>query len=233
LDQPVLELLTASALLGIAGIDPLGALIGIRALAAGTSDRVVVAYVAAMVVVTTLLGTVLSLTVGSRMSEIDWSFLDSGYGWWATGEVLAGALLLVWAIRRVFRTSSDDGSKAPYGKARHGMALVGAGVVFGLGAVLDPTFVSLVVLAGRDGALVDAVIGHFLWITISQLPAVLVGIAILSGRHTAFVARFQGWWQRISPVLSGVGTVIAVILAVILLLDGVWWFSTGDFLTDF
>ena len=49
----------------IAGIDPVGALVAVNSLAAGARDRTVVAYVAVMVVTTTLSGTPVSIDVAS------------------------------------------------------------------------------------------------------------------------------------------------------------------------
>lgn len=229
--RPLTELLIATIGLGIAGLDPIGALIAIGALSRGTRDRTVVAYGLVMIAVTVALGIVLSLTVGARLANIDWSFLDSGYQFWAIGEAIAGVALLVWGIRRILHPAGD--ASTPRDREPNAYALLGLGVVYGLSAVLDPTFVALVVLAGRDGTLLEAGLAHLLWILISQAPMVIVIVAIAMGKHEPVISWFQSWWQRMRPIMAHIGTGLALLAGFVLLVDAGWWFVTDEFLIQF
>jgi hypothetical protein len=227
----VAELLIAAIGLGIAGLDPLGGLIAIGALSGGARERAVVAYGLAVILVTAVFGTVLSLTVGPRLADIDWSFLDSGYEFWAVGEAIVGVGLLVWAIRRIL--SPVDETDKPKKRGISTVALLGTGIVFGLSMITDPTYVAMVVLAGREGAVVDVSLAHTLWILVSQSPLVLITGAVLLGKHEVVTRRFQTWWEKVRPVVAKIGIGLAVIAGGGLVADAGWWFFTGEFLLDY
>jgi hypothetical protein len=227
----LIELLLTAIGLGIAGLDPIGALVAIGALGSGVRERFVIAYGLIGIVGTAALGTVLSLLVGTRLAEIDWSFLDSGDRFWAIGEAVVGAGLLAWAVRRIFRPAASDAEPKKHSAGE--IALIATSVVFIISAVLDPTFVGLVMLAGRDGQVLDASLAHLAWILVSQSPLVLVTGAIATGKHGSFVVQFQKWWGKIRPAVAWVGTALAFVAGAVLLVDAGWWFFTDQFLLDF
>lgn len=226
----MVELLGAAIGLAIVGLDPMGALVAIGALAGGARDRSVVAFGLTVIVVTAAFGTALSLLVGARLAEIDWRVLDTGHAFWATGEAAAGMALLAWALRRRHWPAT---AAAPAQRGQGGLALIGTGVLFGLGAIIDPTFVALVVLAGRQGSLIEAGVAHLMWILVSQAPLVVIVGAVLTGRHMATVIWFRSKAHRLRPVLTRIGLGLACVAGVVLLADAGWWFTTGDFLIDF
>ena len=80
--------------LGLAGLDPAGALIAAAALTAGARDRAVLLYGVVVLVGTALLGTVLSLTLGARLASVDWSVLVPAGRVGAIIELGVGAGLL-------------------------------------------------------------------------------------------------------------------------------------------
>src|ERR671913_2125684 len=82
-------LLTALAL-GLAGLDPAGALVVAGALASGARERNVVLFGLVVLVGTMVLGATLSLSVGPRIAEIDWSVLAPGDRTVAFVETLLG-----------------------------------------------------------------------------------------------------------------------------------------------
>lgn len=225
----MLELLASTIGLGIAGLDPVGALIAIAALGGGARTRNVLVYGVLMIAVTVALGVVLSLVIGTRLASIDWSVLSPDGRFWAIGEAIAGVGLLAWGIRRMTHPPKirDDGSGT---RGTTLTALSGLGILYGLSSVLDPTFVALVILAGRHGSFMDAGIAHLLWILISQLPLVVVLGAIISGRYETIIEPLKTGWQRIRPRISRIGTAAALFAGVVLLVDAGWWLATDEFL---
>jgi cytochrome c biogenesis protein CcdA len=226
----MVELLLAAIGLGVAGIDPVGALIAIGALSGGARERIVIAYGVTVIGVTVVLGVVLSLTVGSRLADTDWRFLDSGYEFWAYGEAVVGMGLAVWAIWRIL--SPAEGGDQQKKRGGSGLPLLGTGILFGLSSVSDPTFVATVVLAGRHGSVLDASLAHLIWILLSQVPLVFITGAVLAGRHEPVVRQFQRWWEKGRPVIARIGISMALVAGTLLLVDAGWWFFTGEFLFD-
>ena len=224
----MIDLLAPSLALGLAGIDPAGLLIALSALAAGARDRLVLWFALIVVVGTALLGTLLTLTVGQRLKELDWSSLLPSDGLGAALELTLAVGLLVWAAIRLRRPEARP--PRPARKGRHGAALLWVGVVFALSAPLDPTFVGLVVVAGRGESTAAVASAHLIWILVSQLPLVALIVAMLLRRHARAVAWVEGLMPRARPVLAAVGTSALVLVGVVLAVDSVWWFVTGQFL---
>ena len=214
--------------LGLAGLDPAGALIATAALAAGARDRSVVAFGVLVLLGTAVFGTVLSLTLGARLAGVDWaSLLPTGRGG-AVLEIVVGVGLLAWAVVRLARRTA----RAPKPRRIRGgtAGLLGTGVLFVLSAALDPTYVALVVLAGRGEPVYAVAAAHLIWALVSQSPLLLLLLAVLRGGHERAVQRFGAWWQRARPVARRIVTGALVLVGGVLVLDGIWWFATGGFL---
>lgn len=230
-------LLLAAAGLGVAGLDPTGALLAVAALAAGARPRAVLAFGALVLVLTAALGVVLSVTVGASLAGVDWVGALPGGPVTAALEALAGALALAWAARRLRRgadavreEAAADAGRRSGARLAGGAGLTGAAVVFTAGAVLDPSFVGLVVLAGRGEPLVGVVAAHLVWSVVSQAPLVLLLVAVARGGHQRASAVFARWWGRVRPAVRHVVTAALALLGAGLLLDAGWYAATGRFL---
>jgi len=224
----MLGLVVTALGLGIAGVDPAGALIAISALAAGARDRHVVAFAAVSVLGTAALGVVLPLTVGQELGAVEWRGVLPPDRLAALVELLVAFGLLAWGVVRLRRTGARP-PKPSTGRTG-GTALVGLGAAFAASAVLDPTFVGLVVLAGRAGSVPGAVAAHLLWIIVSQVMLVVLAAAILLRRHDPVVAWFQRLLARIRPALAIAATGALLVAGAVLAADALWWFATERFL---
>jgi hypothetical protein len=220
--------LTAFAL-GLAGLDPAGALLVAGALAAGAREGHVALFGLVVLIGTVVLGTTLSLTVGPRIAEIDWSVFAPGDRTVAFVETLLGVGLVCWGVVRARKPTAH----APKPRSARGtgpVALAGAGILFALSAVFDPTFVALTVIAGRDGAFWSAVVAHSAWVLVSQAPLVLVLGAMAGSKHKGVVVWFRSLWTRLRPVIGRLVTGAVLLVGALFLLDAGWWFVTGDLL---
>lgn len=224
----MIELVLTSLALGLAGVDPAGLVIALSALAAGARERAVFGFTLIVIVGTALLGTALTLTVGQQLQEFDWSSLLPPEWLGATVELVLAAGLLVWAVVRLRRPGARP--PRPARKSRSGAGLLWAGAAFALSAPLDPTFLGLVVLAGRGEPAAAVAAAHLIWILVSQLPLVALIFAMLLRRHARAVAWLQNFVPRARPVLAKVGTGALALVGGVLALDAVWWFAAGHFL---
>lgn len=226
-------LLIAALGLGLAGLDPAGALIAAAALAAGTQARPVVAFGVLVVVLTALLGTALSLTVGAGLADVDWAAAVPGGPVTAAVEALAGLGALVWALARWRRSPADPADEAPRRRSPRavgGAGLLGVGLLFTAGAALDPSYAGLVVLAGRGEPWWEVLAAHAVWSLVSQAPLVVLVVAVARGGHERAVALFTRWWGRARPLVRHLVTGALVVVGLGLLLDAGWYAATGTFL---
>lgn len=227
----MIELLLAAFGLALAGFDPAGALVATGALGGGARERHVIVFGLVSLLGTVVLGTALSLTVGPYIANIDWSALIPGDQTAALVEAGLGAALVAWAIMRARKPAARTPAPKPRSHRGTGpIALVAVGALFALGAILDPTFVSLVVIAGRNGTFLSVVFAHSVWVLVSQSPLVLIVLAIAAGKHDRAVAWFQSRWEEIRPSIGRLITGALLSIGALLLLDAGWWFATGKFL---
>lgn len=224
----MVDLIAAALGLGLAGIDPTGLLIGLGALAAGALGRTVLVFTTIVVAGTAVLGTVLSLTIARQLQDFEWTSLFPPDWIGATIEALLAAALLTWAVVRLRRPEARP--PRPDGKARTGKALAWGGVLFAVSAPLDPTFVALVVLAGRGEPVTAVGAAHLTWILVSQMPLVALAVAIILGRHARAVAWLRDFMPRARPVLSRLGTAALAVAGLIMATDAAWWLVSGRFL---
>lgn len=225
----MIELVLTALGLGVAGLDPTKALLAAGALSGGARKQDVTLYGLVSIVGTIVSGTVLSLVLGPRIAELDWTLFVPTDPVIATLEVGLGLGFLIWGLVRIQNSAAHTSSS----RVSHGTslpALVGFGLFFALTAFIDPAFASLIVVASRETSLWSVVAAHSVWILISQAPLIVIIGAILCGKHETVVSEFQCRWRQIRPTVRRVVTVALFVAATILLSDAGWWFFTGKFL---
>ena len=229
----MIKLLLTAFALGLVSLDVTGALVAVGALGAGARLRALVAFGCFCILGTVAFGTALSLIVGPRIAGIDWGMLlphnPTEDRVAAFIQIVLGAGLLTWGIVRTRRPGS--GPPKPSVPRSFGLiSLAGAGMLFALAAIADPTFVSLVVIAGRADLFWTVVAAHSTWTLVSHIPLVLVLAFALSGENERIVIWVRTLWERISPWMVRLVTGVVLLVGTFFLLDALWWYATGEFL---
>jgi hypothetical protein len=222
-------LLTAFAL-GLASLDFTATVLALGALGAGARDRALLAFGCVCILGTLTLGTTLSLVIGPRIAGLDWSSLlphDPAEDLIAAiVEVLLGVGLVTWGVVRALRPATTP-PKPTVPRALGLMSLAAVGILFALAAILDPPFLSLVVIAGRYEHFWSVVAAHATWVFVSHAPLILLLVLAVSTDHDLVVDRFQTWWTRIRPIIVRLVTGTVLLAGALLLLDAAWYFVTG------
>lgn len=224
------ELLSAAAGLGIAGVDPFGALIAIGAMTSGASRKTVVIYGLITLIGTALLGIALSLFVGAQLENIG-GILDQDDEVWLAVESALGAVLIVWGFSRFFNPRPDN----PRGQEAKGTslaALIATTPFLFLSSLVDPTFLGITVIASQDASLLGVILAHVVWNLFAQSPLVALLVASFFHLDDELADWFQRWTDRLGPALAKVGTALLFIIGGFLLFDVFWWFYTGSFLVE-
>lgn len=227
------KLLFTAFALGLASLDITGTLLALGALGAGARTRALFAFGVVCILGTVAFGTALSLVIGPRISGIHWAaFLPhdpTEDRVAAYVQLVLGAGLVVWGIVRARRpTTAPPKPSVPRGLGL--ISLAGVGVLFALAAILDPTFISLVVIAGRDIPVWSVIAAHSTWVFVSHLPLILLLVFALLVDHDRVVTWFQTWWERLRPLTIRLVTAAVLLAGAFLLLDAAWWHFTGNFL---
>jgi hypothetical protein len=223
-------LLTAFAL-GLASLDFTGTLLALGALGAGAKNRALLAFGFVSIVGTLMFGATLSLLIGPRIAGIDWSALlphdPTEDRIAAFVEVLLGIGLVGWGVLRALRPSTTP-PKPTTPRGIGLLSLAAIGVPFALAAIFDPTFVSLVVIAGRSQHLPSILAAHSTWAFVSHAPLILLLVFAFASNREWVVTRFQNLWARIRPYTVRLVTAAAFFVGIAFLLDATWFYVTGD-----
>jgi hypothetical protein len=224
-------LLTAFAL-GLASLDFTGTLLAVGALAAGARVRAILAFGFFCILGTVAFGTVLSLVVGPRIEGIDWGRLlphnPTEDLVAACIDIVLGVGLLIWGAVRL-RKPDTRPPKPSTPRGLGLLSLAGTGIIFAFAAIADPTFVSLVVIAGRAEHYESILAAHSTWTLVSHAPLVLVLTFALIGQNERVVTWVRTFFARISPLIGRLITVAVFVAGMFLLADALWWFTTGHF----
>ena len=225
------KLLLTAFDLGLASLDFTATVLALGALGAGARDRALLAFGCVCILGTLAFGTTLSLVIGTRIAGFDWSSLlphDPAEDLIAAiVEVLLGLGLAIWGIVRALRPTTTP-PKPTVPRSLGLLSLAAVGILFALAAILDPPFLSLVVIAGRAEHFWSVVAAHSIWVIVSHAPLILLLVLAVSTDHDLVVNRFQSWWTRIRPITVRLVTGTVFLVAVLLLLDATWFFVTGE-----
>jgi hypothetical protein len=142
-------------------------------------------------------------------------------------EVLLGVGLVIWGLVRALRPhTTPPKPTVPRGLGLGSLAAVG--ILFALAAILDPPFLSLVVIAGRSEHFWPVVAAHSTWVFVSHAPLILLLVLAISTDRELVVDRFQSWWTRLRPITIRLVTGVVLLAGALLLLDAAWFFITGE-----
>lgn len=216
--------------LGLAGLDPAGALLLGGALAAGATRRGAAVFGAIAVLGAAALGAACSLVLGVRADDLDIvAALPEGPGA-AITEIVLAVLIGLWAVLRLRKRRPRPGKPR---RTRPGTpVLMGAATAWTLAALLDPTFLAVVVLAARADSWVHVGFAHLLWSLVAQLPLVVLLVAVARRTHEPVVRWLARAWARVRPAVRQVVTAALLLVALLLLADGGLYLTTGSFLID-
>ena len=225
------KLLLTAFPLGLPSLDITAALLAAGALGAGARVRALLAFGCFCILGTIAFGTALSLVVGPRISGIDWGMLlphnPTEDRVAAFVDIVLGMGLLIWGIVRILRPGTHP-PKPSAPRALGLLSLAGAGMLFALAAIADPTFVSLVVIAGRAEIFWLVLAAHSTWTLVSHVPLILVLAFVLSVDHERVVVRVQTLFARISPWMVRLITGVVLLVGFLFLLDALWYYATGE-----
>lgn len=221
------SLILSAFVLGIAGIDPIGALLLASAIAANVSKVKVALFTICVFVFTVITGVLLSIT-GTRIIEnITSSIPDFDSSFWAYVNIVIVCAIGIWLYRNS-RTSRKSKPMHKLGGSAWVIAL--AGILFGAGAVFDPTFIAVVSLAAQNGNVITIFAMNIIWILVSQILLFGLFIAFLFGKHQIVLEKSKAVWQKHKKVLNRLIYYAALLSMAILVVDTLYFIIRGSYL---
>lgn len=219
--------LAAIVALGVAGFDPFGALLLAAALARGASRWGALIFFLASAVVPVGVGVLGGRALAPTIQLLE-TKLRLPNTIWLIITVLAGVGLLIWALQRWRKLTSEPTHQQPRGLSVKAMALAGIG--FGFTVLADPAFYAVIAVNSRNHGFGPDLAAMSVWFVVSQVALVCLVIAAFTPAQRRAAAWLQQTWTRLSPLLSRVLTIVITLAGAGLLVDGLWFVATGSFL---
>ncbi len=214
--------------LGIAGLDPLGAVLLVSAITAGAGRTKVFTFAASVLATSVLTGTALAI-FGNRLFESSDADTSSSSPAWAYLEVGIALLIVVWLARSLMPSGTEP---APPRRdiAQSTPAIAAAGAAFTMTSVLDPTFLATAAVVGPSGNIVVALLSFALWTLISQILLFSLVAAFHFGVHERAVDATRRWWHRHEMLLTTLLKIAGLLVAIALLVDAGYYFATDTYI---
>lgn len=214
-------------MLGVAGIDPLGAILVASAIAAGVTRGKIILFTCCVFIFTILIGVFFSY-IGTNFVATATSMVpDSNSTFWVYVNVLIMAIICLWLYRKTKAKTVEKPRKKLTGSM---FAIAIVGIAFGAGAVFDPTFLAVISLAGQNGSILTIISMHTIWILISQIMLFSLLIAYLTGKHELVLSKSKAIWIKHKQLLNSFVTGAAILSIVILAIDILAFLVWGDYI---
>ncbi len=235
-----MKLFPTSFLLGLAGIDPTGAVVIIAALAMGIKKRKVVLFALTVFFCTVLTGLIASNFIVGISVEFIASFFNyiPDYIYMILMFVV-GLILIKWFVERTFfkekKMNSEKKKESIFTRyIRKGLFFVG--ILFSVTAVLDPSFLALITLVGQSENIIYNLLANVSWILISQLPMFILLVAVIFNKHEKMIAYLKNKIatgkrvEMIKKILYITLSVVILVAGLYSLTEAVYYFITNNWL---
>lgn len=210
--------------LGIAGIDPLGAILLFSAISAGAERFKVVALVLSTLITSVVVGVVITVAGGQFIESTSIESSSEPGAIWAYLEIGVAIILGYWLLQRI-RNKRDLKETEKKQRPLSGTILtyIVAGVVFSVTAVIDPTFIATAVVITDNNDVFISIIAFTIWTLISQIMMFALFVAYLSGTEQSLINATKLLWGKHKSLFQG-ALYVAGTLAVLLLLADAFYY---------
>ncbi len=230
-----MKVFPTSFLLGLAGIDPTGAIVIISALAMGVKKSKIILFILTVFFGTVLVGLVSSnLVLDTVITQISNLFNAIPNYIYMILEFIIGLVLLHWFIKRVFLNKPKETDSIFTKYIKKGLFFVG--IIFSIFALADPSFLALITLTGQNANILENVLANIAWVLISQFPIFILLIAIIFNKHEKLI----NWYNEklatskkiktIKKILSITLSTIILITSLLTLAEAIYYFFTNTWL---
>ncbi len=235
-----MKLFPTSFLLGLAGIDPSGAILIITSLAMGIKKSKITLFVITVILGTILVGLISSnIIVDTSVDYIANIFNYVPNYIYMILEFIIGIILLKWFIERTFfkekKLTKEKKKESIFTRSiKKGLFFVG--LLFAITAVLDPSFLAIITLLGQSDNQIHNTLSVTSWILISQLPMMILYIAVLFNKHEKLIQYLKnkiatGKRVELFKKIIYISLSIIILLAAILsLTEAIYYFITNTWL---
>jgi hypothetical protein len=173
--------------LGLAGIDPLGALLLLSAIAAGISGFKIKLFTITVFFSTIITGVLLSLVGVGIIDRIKSGVPNETSVVWVFVNITIALVISIWLVRKSQHKPTLETKKQKKTLKGSNTTVFLIALLFGIGAVFDPTFLANISFAAQTSNITSMIAMHTIWIVISQIMFFVLFIAYLLGKQEKLI----------------------------------------------
>lgn len=226
------EAVLAALGLGIAGVDPLGAVLLMTAIAANFTRSRIIFFSTTVFLSAVVAGTLLSVAGAGFISSIKDLLPVATSSVWLVVNLIIAAIILVWIIKRKLNENKPEKPIARRKLSKSYYAIVITGILFGAGSVLDPTFLASISLAAQTDSLITIIVMHTIWVLVSQIMLFGLFVAYLNGKHEKVIIYSRMQYRKHKALLQNILYIAAIAAFLFLGLDSVNYVVRGEYLIN-
>ena len=215
--------------LGIAGIDPLGAILLFSAIRAGAERPKVIALVVSISITSVIAGVLVAVASGQLVESTSLEPPSQPGVIWAYLEIGIAILIGYWLIQR--SKSNGDSKKEKINNDSIGTILtcIVAGAVFSVTTVIDPTFIATAIVVADINDVFISIIAFTIWTLISQFMMFALFVAYLSGTEQRLINATMLLWQRHKSLFERALYAAGVLAVLLLLADAIYYIINKNY----
>lgn len=187
-----MTLIFSSILLGFGGLDPMGGILIMTALAHGVKKKQVYLFALISLLSTIMFGTLFSYSASlglNYFSNIFKYIPDMAY---VVISLLVAVGCFYWVINSTFQKEKKEVREEKKESkfinfAKKNMPLTG--FFFAFWAMSDPTFWTVVALATREGNLLLTILSSGIWMVLGQMPLYILTISLIFNIHEKLIEK--------------------------------------------
>lgn len=226
-----MEQLAAAFGLGIAGIDPLGAVLLMTAIAVRASRTKTSLFMLAVFISTVVVGIVVSLLGDGIVRFISDVIPPDTSSIWLCINIGLVILISIWLVHSLRK---DHNKKKPRKKSQTltgtTWQFIAFGALFGISTAIDPTFVANAAIAAQTGSIFAMIGLHTVWLIVSQCMLFVLFVAYLFGVHRPLITWAQRAWKKLHPHTHWLLVSAALLAIIILVIDSIIFLVRGTYL---
>lgn len=217
--------------LGLAGFDVFGVILVLLLLANKVSRREIVLFAAIVFISMVMAGTIATLLLGDSTELIAQTLKQLPSVVWVVVEMVAGALLISWAIARIYAQPSPE-RKPENSRIIKWLkrSIILGGVLYAFSSFTDPSLLALIAFTSRGHSLPIIIMTQIIWLLVSQGLFFILALAVACKTHAPLITWFERTRKRHGILIRHLITGIIIICGVMLCADTVTFIVSGNWL---
>lgn len=210
--------------LGLAGIDPFGAILLLSAIAAGIGSFKIKMFTITVFFSTIITGVLLSLIGAGIIDQIKSGVPNETSIVWVFVNITIALVISIWLVRKSRRKPTLEAKNQKKTLKGSNSTVFLVAILFGIGAVFDPTFLANISFAAQTSDVTTMIAMHTIWTVITQIMLFVLFIAFMLGKHEKLITISKQFLKKHQTSLNTTVFTAGILSVLFLIADSLSYF---------